>query len=40
VYQDLVKIGKSMREDEFKKIPVFDSAIAQAKSESKPIHLI
>lgn len=40
VYQDLVKIGKSMREWDFEYNEILQAAIAQAKSESKPIHLV
>lgn len=40
VYQDLVKIGKSMREWDFEHNEILQAAIAQAKSESKPIYLV
>jgi len=40
VYQDLVKIGKSMREWDFANNETLIAAINQAKSASSPIHLI
>ncbi len=40
VYQDLVKIGKSMREWDFEHNEILVAAIHKAKSEAKPIHLV
>ena len=40
IYQDLVKIGKSMREWEFEHNEILIAAVDKAKSENKPIHLV
>ena len=40
VYQELARINKSFRENEFEKNNVFQETIAYAKNNNKPLHLI